>query len=62
MGEILTVKEAADFAGVTRQAIYMAIWDKKISPIRMLNKLGVSKDEVKKFKRARQKKNTNGTK
>lgn len=62
MSEILTVKEAAEFAGVTRQAIYIAIWEHRLNPVRMLNKLGVPREEIKRFKRTKQVRKSNGHK
>jgi excisionase family DNA binding protein len=53
MSDLLTVKEAAEYIGVTNKAIYLAIEMERIHPVRLLGKLGISLDEAKKYKKAR---------
>lgn len=60
MSDLLTVKEAAEYIGVTNKAIYLAIETDRIHPVRLLGKLGISLDEAKKYKKARKQTNGNG--
>jgi excisionase family DNA binding protein len=60
MSDLLTVKEAADYIGITDKAIYLAIEMERIHPVRLLGKLGIPLDEAKKYKKARKPTNGNG--
>ena len=62
MSDLLTVAEAADFIGVTDKAIYLAIEEQRIRPVKLLGKLGITLDEAKAFKKARKQVNGNGKK
>ena len=59
MSDLLTVAEAADFIGVTDKAVYLAIEEKRINPVRLLGKLGIPKDEAKRYKKDREQSNGN---
>jgi hypothetical protein len=65
MSDPMTIKEAATFIGITPKAVYLAIEEERITPVKLLGKLGVSSDEAKRFKRQRngyKKSNGNGHK
>lgn len=61
MPDLLTVKEAATFIGVSPKAVYLAIEEERITPVKLLGKLGITSDEAKRFKKQR-KPNGNGHK
>lgn len=51
MSDFLTVTEFADRLGLKRHAVYAAIRQNRITSIRLLDKLGVPRSELKRFKR-----------
>lgn len=63
MSEILTIKEAADYVGLSRQSIYLKIWAGEITPVRLLGKLGIPKAVLEKSNKLGSKvKKSNGKK
>lgn len=65
MPDLFTIKEAADFIGVSPKAVYLAIEEERITPVKLLGKLGITSDEAKRFKKQRvngKKSNGNGHK
>lgn len=53
MPDLLTVKQAADFIGITPKAVYLAIDEERIHAVTILGKFGIYKDDALRFKKQR---------
>lgn len=53
MSELLTVKQAADYIGVTDKALYFAIEAGRIQPVVLLGKFGINLTEAKRYKKSK---------
>lgn len=54
--ELLTVGQAAKYLGLSRQTIYLKIWNKEIRPVTLLGRMGIPLAVLEQEKRQRQRK------
>lgn len=63
--ELLTVGQAAKFLGLSRQAIYLKIWNEEIRPVTLLGRMGIPLavlEQEKKLRKSKRAKKSNGKK
>jgi excisionase family DNA binding protein len=61
MGDFLTVSQAADEIGITRQAVQQLIDSERLYAVWMLERWAIPAAEVKKYKREKEKRSTIAT-